>query len=129
MLISLRLRFREGFFVSLVSNRELFRGTCCCSASAGCVYRHQATAHPASPVDHWNMIDVGCLNPTSQQRIGQPEHLFVTHTERFDQMSEAQPSSSSLSAMQALAGRIIAQTPHLRVLDLVESPYPFVRVK
>ncbi len=49
------------------------------SASAGCVYRHQATPHPASPVDHWNMIDVGCLNPTSQQRIGQPEHMFVTH--------------------------------------------------
>ncbi len=44
-------------------------------------------------------------------------------------MNEAQPSSSSLSAMQALAERIAAETPHLRVLDVYECPHPFVRVK
>ena len=44
-------------------------------------------------------------------------------------MNEAQPSSSSLSAMQALARRIEAETPHLRVLDVCECPRPFVRVK
>ena len=44
-------------------------------------------------------------------------------------MNEAQPSSSSLSAMQVLAERIEAETPHLRVLDVYECPRPFVRVK
>ena len=44
-------------------------------------------------------------------------------------MNEAQPSSSSLSAMQALAERIAAETPHLRVLDVCECPHPFVKVK
>ena len=44
-------------------------------------------------------------------------------------MSEVQPSPSSLSVMQALRERIEEETPHLQVLDLVESPYPFVRVK
>ena len=44
-------------------------------------------------------------------------------------MSEAQPSSSSLSVMQALRKRIEEETPHLHVLDVVEHPYPFVRVK
>ena len=44
-------------------------------------------------------------------------------------MNEAQPSSSSLSAMQALAERIEAETPHLRVLDVYECLHPFVRVK
>jgi hypothetical protein len=44
-------------------------------------------------------------------------------------MNEAQPSSTSLSAMQALAERIEAETPHLRVLDVYECPRPYVRVK
>jgi hypothetical protein len=44
-------------------------------------------------------------------------------------MNEAQPSSSSLSAMQALAERIEEETPHLRVLDVCECPHPFVSVK
>ena len=44
-------------------------------------------------------------------------------------MSEAPPSSSSLSVMQALRKRIEEETPHLHVLDMVEHPYPFVRVK
>jgi hypothetical protein len=44
-------------------------------------------------------------------------------------MNEAQPSSSSLSAMQALARRIEAETPHLRVLDVCDYPHPYVRVK
>jgi len=44
-------------------------------------------------------------------------------------MNEAQPSSSSLSAMQALAERIEEETPHLRVLDVYECLHPFVRVK
>jgi hypothetical protein len=44
-------------------------------------------------------------------------------------MNEAQPSSSSLSAMQALAERIEEETPQLRVLDVYECPHPFVRVK
>lgn len=44
-------------------------------------------------------------------------------------MNEAQPSSTSLSAMQALAGRIVAQTPHLRVLDVCAYPHPYVKVK
>jgi hypothetical protein len=44
-------------------------------------------------------------------------------------MNEAQPSSPSLSAMQALAERIAAETPHLRVLDVYECLRPFVRVK
>jgi hypothetical protein len=78
------------------------------------------------------MIDVGCLNPTSQQRIGQPEHMFVCeiHTERFDQMSEVRHTSSASSPpIQALRERIERDAPWLQVLDLVESPYPFVRVK
>ncbi len=44
-------------------------------------------------------------------------------------MNEAQPSSSSLSAMQALAERIAAETPHLRVLDVCAYPHPYVKVK
>jgi len=44
-------------------------------------------------------------------------------------MNEAQPSSSSLSAMQALAERIAAETPHLRVLDVCAYAHPYVRVK
>ena len=44
-------------------------------------------------------------------------------------MNEAQPSSSSLSAMQLLARRIEEETPHLRVLDVCEYPHPYVRVK
>jgi len=31
--------------------------------------------------------------------------------------------------MQALAGRIVAQTPQLRVLDVCASPHPYVKVK
>jgi hypothetical protein len=44
-------------------------------------------------------------------------------------MNEAQSSTSSLSAMQALAGRIVAQTPHLRVLDVYAYPHPYVKIK
>ena len=44
-------------------------------------------------------------------------------------MNEAQASPSSLSAMQALRERIERDAPWLQVLDLVESPYSFVRVK
>ena len=44
-------------------------------------------------------------------------------------MNAAQPSSSSLLAMQALAGRIAAETPHLRVLDVCACPHPYVKVK
>ena len=44
-------------------------------------------------------------------------------------MNEAQPSSSSLSAMQALAGRIEVETPHLRVLGICAYPYPYVKIK
>src|SRR5260370_37674521 len=75
------------------------------------------------------MIDVGCLNPTSQHRIGQPEQMFVAHPERFDQMNEAQPSSTSLSVMQALRKRIEEETPHLHVLDVYEYPHPYIKVK
>ena len=44
-------------------------------------------------------------------------------------MNEAQPSSTSLSAMQVLHERIERDAPWLQVLDLVESPSPFVKVK
>ena len=44
-------------------------------------------------------------------------------------MNEAQPSSTSLSAMQVLRERIERDAPWLQVLDLVESPSPFVKVK
>ncbi len=38
-------------------------------------------------------------------------------------------SSSSLSAMQVFALRIEVQTPHLRVLKVLESPRPFLLVR
>ena len=44
-------------------------------------------------------------------------------------MNEAQASPSSLPAMQALRERIERDAPWLQVLDLVESPSPFVKVK
>ncbi len=61
--------------------------------------------------------------------VNQNTCLSEVHTERFDQMNEAQPSSSSLSAMQALRERIERDAPWLQVLDLVEFASPLVRVK
>ena len=43
-------------------------------------------------------------------------------------MNEAPASSSSLSAMQALAERIAAETPHLRVLDVCAYSHPYVKI-
>lgn len=45
-------------------------------------------------------------------------------------MSEVRYTSSASSpSLQALRERIERDTPWLQVLDLVESPYPFVKVK
>ena len=45
-------------------------------------------------------------------------------------MSEAPSTSSTpLPAIQALAERIEAQTPHLHVMSLFEQPHPYVKVK
>ena len=56
--------------------------------------------------------------------------LPYTQTERFDQMSEHQhTAAASLASLEALCERIEAEAPHLRILDVFESPHPFFRVK
>jgi len=44
-------------------------------------------------------------------------------------MGKQYPASASPPAIQALRQRIEAEAPHLHVMDVCESPYPFLRVK
>jgi len=45
-------------------------------------------------------------------------------------MDEQQhPASALLPAIQALRQRIEQEAPHPHILDVYESPYPFIRVK
>jgi hypothetical protein len=65
---------------------------------------------------------------TIKPRIGQPEQMFVTNTERSDQMSEQQ-HSPSLSAILALAARL-ERDNRFEVRDIyAHALKPFVEVK
>jgi hypothetical protein len=61
--------------------------------------------------------------------VKQNKCLNNVQTERFDQMNETSASSSSLSAIQALGERIESCTSWLHVLEVVEHPFPYLKVR